>query len=343
MSTNLNLLPSPTWNHLGVNEASAQFALPDVLPDGAWVGALPDGVSRLDPCPELFMDWDTGTGLACTAAMAHVPQLGLSVTGQAAAPLVLTQTGGAMLSVDMAPGSALTAVLLLDGDAPAANMVQIQVGAGAKLKLTTLRLSGSAPHWSGIALGLGEDAAAQLLRVELGQGQVLAGSKTVLLGDRASLTLDTLYFGGAGGALDFNDTATHLGRDTHSQQTCTGVLAKGGDKLYRGTVDLRRGAVRAVGHESEDVLLLDPDVKNRTVPLILCGEENVEGQHAATIGRLDEEALFYLMSRGLTKEDARKALIKARFAVPLALLPEELQQSVTDALERRLSHAGRAR
>ena len=338
MSTNLNRLPSPTWNRSGVNVADGRFALPDALPPGAWLGPLPDGVVRLDRCASLCADLDSGTGL--DAPLADAPLLALSVMEPVQTPLILRQSGAARLCAELLPGSALTAVLLLDDDAPAANLVQFHVGAGAELNLTTLRLGGDAPHWAGAALELEEDAVARLLRVELGTGPVLDGSRTVLRGDRAELTLNTLYFGAAGGPIDFNDNAVHLSRDTHSQQSCAGVLVKGGDKTYRGTIDFRRGAVHAVGHESEDVVLLDPDVKNRTVPLILCGEESVEGEHAATIGRLDEEKLFYLTSRGLTHQAAEKLMLTARFTALLDGLPvPELRQSVLDALEGRLGDA----
>ena len=79
------------------------------------------------------------------------------------------------------------------------------------------------------------------------------------------------------------------------------LLTGSADKILRGTVDFQRGAKRGVGHESEDVLLFSPSARNRTAPLILCGEEEVEGQHAASVGRLDENKLYYLRSRGLSE------------------------------------------
>lgn len=53
------------------------------------------------------------------------------------------------------------------------------------------------------------------------------------------------------------------------------------------------------------MLLFSPSARNRTAPLILCGEEEVEGQHAASVGRLDENKLYYLRSRGLSEAQAR--------------------------------------
>ena len=86
--------------------------------------------------------------------------------------------------------------------------------------------------------------------------------------------------------LDYNDVSVHTAKDTLCEMHTAGVLTGNADKILRGTIDFRRGAKRGVGHESEDVLLFSPHARNRTAPLILCGEEEVEGQHAASIGRL---------------------------------------------------------
>jgi hypothetical protein len=68
----------------------------------------------------------------------------------------------------------------------------------------------------------------------------------------------------------------------------------------------------AFGAETEDVLLLGETVVNKTVPLILCAEEDVKGSHGATIGQLDEEMLFYLGSRGISEEKAVDLMAGAR-------------------------------
>ena len=92
----------------------------------------------------------------------------------------------------------------------------------------------------------------------------------------------------------------------------SGVLRENGFKLFRGTIDFRKGCAGAVGNEKEDVLLLDDAVVNQTIPLILCEEEDVEGNHGATIGKLDEELLFYLESRGMSEEAVYEMMARAR-------------------------------
>ena len=124
----------------------------------------------------------------------------------------------------------------------------------------------------------------------------------------------------------YNDVSVQIGKDTLCEMHTAGVLTGSADKILRGTVDFRRGAKRGVGHESEDVLLFSPTARNRTAPLILCGEEEVEGQHAASVGRLDESKLYYLRSRGLSESQARRLMVDARFAPAIEKIPlEELR------------------
>ena len=140
--------------------------------------------------------------------------------------------------------------------------------------------------------------------------------------------------------LDHNDVSVHTAKDTLCEMHTAGVLTGHADKILRGTIDFRRGAKRGVGHESEDVLLFSPAARNRTAPLILCGEEEVEGQHAASIGRLDEAKLYYLRSRGLSEEQARRLMVDARFAPAIEKIPlAALQDEVREAAARRLDDA----
>lgn len=81
--------------------------------------------------------------------------------------------------------------------------------------------------------------------------------------------------------------------------------------MFRGTIDFKNGSAGSTGSEQETVLLLGDDVVNRTVPLILCAEENVEGTHGATIGALDDDTLFYFESRGFDRDAAERLMARA--------------------------------
>lgn len=91
----------------------------------------------------------------------------------------------------------------------------------------------------------------------------------------------------------------------------SGVLLDRAEKVYRGTVDFKEGAKGARGFEKENTLLFGSEIINKSVPLILCHEEEVEGDHGATIGRIDEKLLFYIKSRGISDEAAKQLMTEA--------------------------------
>ena len=113
-----------------------------------------------------------------------------------------------------------------------------------------------------------------------------------------------------------------------------GVLSDKAQKIFRGTIDFRKGCAGSVGNEKEDVLLLDDTIVNQTIPLILCNEEDVEGNHGASIGKIDEELLFYLESRGISEENVYDMIAKARInAVCNKITDEETKRKVQEDLE----------
>lgn len=352
MKITMNRLPVPTWNHCGVNLAPDAAALPAV-PEGGWGAAsaalsLPAGVTDGGaPFPAFT---ESGMGAQADAFLAGNANLThrLAAAGEADAPAVLEVTlDGAHpyalthLTVDAAPGSRLTVVQIVRGDAEggvSAASTRVRAGEGAQVRLVQVQLLGRrARRWNAVAVEAAAGARVEQVRIELGAQVCACGTRTLLNGNRSAYELAAVYFGGGQDVLDFNDVSVHTGRDTLCEMHTAGVLTGQADKILRGTVDFRRGALRGVGHESEDVLLFSPAARNRTAPLILCGEEQVEGQHAATVGRLDEAKLYYLRSRGLEEAQARRLMVDARFAPAIEKIPwEALRAEVRAAAADRL-------
>ena len=103
-------------------------------------------------------------------------------------------------------------------------------------------------------------------------------------------------------------------------------MQDGSSKLFRGTIDFVPGCAGAKGTEREDVLLLGDDIVNQTIALILCAEEDVEGNLVATKGDLDEAPLYYLCSRGLSREEAERMVARARIDALIELVADEAVQ-----------------
>ena len=136
-----------------------------------------------------------------------------------------------------------------------------------------------------------KNARVSVTQLFLGTGNTYSEVNAGLLGRESDLTAKIGYFLQKEQKLDINLIADHRGEKTTCDITAEGTLKDKAQKLFRGTIDFKKGACGAKGSEVEEVLLLSDDIVNKTIPLILCAEEDVEGNHGATIGELDEETL----------------------------------------------------
>lgn len=354
MNMKINSLPVLTWNHTGVNWAEPSAALPEAaLPGGnrePYDGAVPKGVRLLKDLPAGVSAIPSGMGDGVDRFVKNSPDkvcfllaekdvkepVVLTQILEPARPLIRTHCG-----ISAKAGSSLTVVQVNRGDAEngaLANLTQIDAEDGAVVRLVQVQLLGNKSRsWDAVGARIGRGARVELVRAVLGGKVAACGSLARLEDQGGSYDMTTAYYGDGERYLDFNDIAEHTGRETQCEMYTAGVLADKSSKILRGTIDFRRGAVRSIGHENETVLLLSPAARNRTAPLILCGEEHVEGQHAATLGRFDEKQLYYLCSRGLTLTQAKRLMVEARFAPVLDKLPDEaLGKEILEIIERRL-------
>ena len=177
----------------------------------------------------------------------------------------------------------------------------------------------------------------ELYQVLAGKGDVYGDSKIELNGDGASFEAETGYLARKQQKVDINLVVNHRGKHTECEINAAGALMDAASKIFRGTIDFKRGASDSVGNEKETVLMLGDDVTNRTVPLILCAEENVVGNHGASIGQLDDETLFYFESRGIGRDVAEKLLARASIERVARLIgDEEAEGAVMNLLDEEL-------
>ena len=151
----------------------------------------------------------------------------------------------------------------------------------------------------------------ELVQIYLGRGDIYSDTTIDLQGRKSSFQSDIGYIGEQTHVIDMNEVVNHFGKATESEINVSGALRDGAKKIFRGTIDFKTGASDSVGNEQETVLMLGEDVENKTVPVILCSEENVVGNHGATIGELDEDTMFYFASRGIDKEHAENIMARA--------------------------------
>ena len=178
-----------------------------------------------------------------------------------------------------------------------------------------------------MALFAADSARIDVRQTVLGGTHAYTGLAGDLRGDAAQVNVDTRYLGYGEQTRDFNYTLRHHGSETRCNLQANGVLSGKSAKTLRGTIDLVRGCKGAEGAENETVLLVDEGVRNKTVPVILCNEDDVAGNHGATIGHIRDEQLFYLATRGLSREAAERMFVGAVLEQAALAAPDEAAQA----------------
>ncbi len=342
----VNRLPALTWNSLGVN----QTVIPDVLSEGfrritaeneenlhkagktdseLWnsMDSIPTGMGE-DVCG--FIDKDTDAICISSENIGEEKIIfDCETSGDAYRDIKMFARENETLTVWMGLKSSVKA------EGKLALRTKIKASKGANIRLVQVNLlGGNMELVNDIGAYCEDNANVSVLQLFLGGKNTWTGLKTTLKGDKSRLDVDTGYYCDNGQTLDMNYIADHYGKKTESRMNASGVLKDNTHKLYRGTIDFKLGASGSKGDEAEDVLILGDDVINQTVPLILCAEEDVEGNHGATIGRLDDDILFYMASRGINEEDASNLIARARIeALAGQIGDEELSRQVCEYIE----------
>nr|WP_315103782.1 SufD family Fe-S cluster assembly protein [uncultured Catonella sp.] len=189
---------------------------------------------------------------------------------------------------------------------------RVYVCKNAKVKLVRVNLlSENTDHFDDLGLHLENDAKAELVQLELGGKHSYVGVRCELVGRKSEYNSATGYLCKGESLLDMNFITNEWGKKVACNMDAGGVLLDNSTKVYRGTIDFKEGAKGARGFEKEDTLLFSPSIINKSIPLILCHEEDVEGDHGATIGRIDEKLLFYIKSRGIDEKAAKQLMTEA--------------------------------
>ena len=274
----INRLPSKTWNWLKVNEA--------------------------------VLDWDNdrttdlGAGFFAAGGEENEP-IRVEIEGKG-------EYSYKAVNVTAKAGSRVTVYEIFRAGANLAVETRLTVRENATVRLVQVQATqpGSVLYNS-VTGECADGGRIELTQVLVGRGDVYCDSGVELNGRQSGLKAEIGYLGRDSQKLDMNLVVNHWGKNTESEIDATGALKDEAKKIFRGTIDFKRGSSDSVGNEKETVLMLGENVVNKTVPLILCAEENVVGNHGATIGEMDDETLFYFESRGIDRETAEDMLARA--------------------------------
>ncbi|MGL4740785.1 MAG: Fe-S cluster assembly protein SufD [Sarcina sp.] len=193
-------------------------------------------------------------------------------------------------------------------------VARVLASKNAKVQLTKVNLLGSKIRtFDSNVSDIAETAKVDFIAVELGGDSAISNYEGILTGDRSEGNVYSIYIGTDKETIDMNYIMTIKGKKSIANMDVKGALTDSALKNFKGTLDFKRGATASKGSEEEYCMLLSEKSRSRSVPLLLCEEDDVSGEHAAASGRIDEDKLFYLMTRGISYEEARLLIINAAF------------------------------
>lgn len=185
---------------------------------------------------------------------------------------------------------------------------------------------------------LNKNAKVNYTIIDIGGKSSITNYYSNLQGENAQNDVKTVYLGVDEQLKDINYIAELYGAKTNINIDVQGALSDKAKKHFKGTIDFKRGCKKAKGDENEYCMLLSDKAKAIALPMLLCAEEDVEGNHSTASGKVDSKVLFYIMSRGLSYKEAVKLLVKSRFIKIIEQISEQnLKNEIISKLDEKLN------
>lgn len=321
----VNNLPSPTWNWLNMNSATVNDAdFNDSCKEKSIVPKSIEFSEKAKPQYDNFVGGlDKEFNELATKKSETVSRFVSKENNKENAKIKIDFFGEDekktinRLEFTAKKNSNMTVIMNFSSDEKSKGLMAVSTKAkaeeNANLTIVQIQMLGQNYRMlSDVDVQCDDNSNVKIIEVIIGGSDTYLGCLGELNKPFAKFNVDTAYLMENESKLDMNYIARHIGKSTESLMTVNGVLSNKAQKLFRGTIDFRRGASGSVGNEKEDVLLLTDDIINKTIPLILCKEEDVVGNHGATIGKLDDDVIFYFESRGVPKKQVYSLMAKAR-------------------------------
>ncbi|MBR4200377.1 MAG: SufD family Fe-S cluster assembly protein [Oscillospiraceae bacterium] len=231
-------------------------------------------------------------------------------------------------------GSKKPQLIVMNADAEQA-VIRTDVHAESSEQIRLVQIIRGGKNVLELHAELAENASLELIQIYLNPADCVSGAEIHMNGRKSAFTSNIGYALADGNALDLNLNIVQRGKKTVSDTTVRGVLRGQAKKIFRGSIDFQNGAAGASGTEQENVLLLDETVINKTVPVILCAEEDVVGSHGATIGKIDPAHIFYMQSRGIPEAQIYEILAQSQLGSIVRQIGDaETEQAVSRLLGR---------
>jgi Fe-S cluster assembly protein SufD len=230
----------------------------------------------------------------------------------------------------------------LEAQTLASSAVEVLAEDGAQVQYVSVqRLGRGAFHQSAQRTLAKRDSTLDTLNVSLGASVARVDLSAQLMGPGANSDMLGLYFADGDQHFDHNTRQDHLAPHTNSDLLYKGALDGTSRTVFRGIIRVHKGAQRTDAYQTNRNLLLSEHARADSLPNLEIEADDVKCSHGATVGQLDGDALFYLMSRGLNRIQAERLVVLGFLGEVLGRLPlGGVADKVTRVIEEKLSHHG---
>ncbi len=221
-----------------------------------------------------------------------------------------------------------------------AGCVEIHVLKNARARYTSIE------NWSKNVYNLNtkraivhENAIMEWVNGNLGSKITMLYPCSILIGKNAKTDYIGIAYANKNQQQDTGCKVYHLAENTSSSILSKGISMSGGISSYRGLVQIKKGAINSKSNVRCDGLMLDSNSKALTFPSMNIQENNVKVAHEATVGKIEEEQLFYLMSRGLSEDEAIKLIVSGFIEPLIKALPLEYAIELNRLIEMEIENS----
>ena len=217
-------------------------------------------------------------------------------------------------------------------------VIKVFAKENAKLNITVINLlNNNSEHFEAMENILEDNSDLNYTIIDIGGKNSIQNYYSNIIGKSAKNDLKTIYLGSENQIQDINYIAELRGQKSFVDIDVQGALKENAKKNFKGTIDFKKGCKQAKGNENEFCMLLSEKAKSLALPMLLCTEDDVEGNHSTASGKVDKEQLFYIMTRGLSYKEAVKLIVRANFNKTIErILDEEVKQNIIKEIDERL-------
>ena len=216
-----------------------------------------------------------------------------------------------------------------------------EVIAGANSNITYGSVDYLDKGFTGHIIRRGTTAADASINWALGlmnEGSQIIDNTTNLIGDRSTSELKSVVVGTGDQKINLTSKIVQYGRETNGYILKHGVMRENASSVFNGIGYIKHGGTKSIANQESRVLMLSENARGDANPILLIDEDDVEAGHAASVGRVDPEQLYYLMSRGISQKEAERLVIHGFLDPVVRELPiEDVKRQLREVIELKVN------